>query len=416
MGINVGGTLSAAPQPISWSLTEKLSNGWSASLEYGSWVNTRFAAESTVAVSVTDHRNISCVAPPLLASGRGRRHSTSRASTIELIDRLSWKLGSGGESWDTFIGGTAADIVSAVASRYGVSITGAPTFPLYKEDFKLVTGWNPLQRVIRVGAKVYTISSSDVLELHAWNWTSSSSPFAPSPGGVTEDFKPLDRFGSVFVTKNLGLGTGSGPQYYDFTAAGHASGALSWPLASATPLNQSTAGSVAWVCLWDGPPDGAGKLLAVHSLNGDEVDGITEPISGTWPATHYSCTVYPPHDPTLGVQARLKIDGTPYSELPAGIDGAISQSFGTGRGAPHPFSDSMIPNVAFAAANHEGWLAEPNRGTNMMGARGPLDCRVRVGQSWGWLPFSLEGRIEQVRHSGGRGAPMTEILVNCDIS
>ena len=417
MGVSVGGILSGSLQPVGWTVTEALSKGWSASLEFGSWVSTRFPAESTLSLTVTDHRNVSVVTPTMLASGRGRRHGSSRGTRIDLIDQLSWKLGSGGESWDTFIGGTAASIVSAVAARYGVAISGAPGFGIYKEDFKLVTGWNPLQRILRVGAKVYTISSSNALEMHNWDWTTVLSPFAPSnAGSVVEDYKPLDRFDSVFVTKNLGLGTGSGPQHYDFTAAGRATGALAWPLSTAVPSNESTHGAVAWVCFWDGPPDGAGRLLSVYSMNGDTVDGITETPNGVWPATHFSCNVYPPHDPSLGVLARLKVDGIPHTDLPPGIDGAIAEKFGAGRGAPHPFSDSMIPNVGFAASNSPGWLAEANRGTNMISARGPLDCRVRVGQTWGWAPFGLSGRIEQVRHSGGRGAPTTEIQVNCDIA
>lgn len=419
MGISIGGILTGSPQPVGWSVTESLSKGWSAALDYGSWVNTRFAPEAMVSISIIDHRGVSLVLPRMLASDRGRTHGTTRGTSIQLIDELSWRLGSGGQSWATFLGGTAANIVAAVASRFGVSISGAPSFSIYKEDFKLVTGWNPLQRVMRVAGQVYTISSSNVLELHPWNWVSSGSPFQPSTsGGVKEDYKPLDRLSSVFVTKNLGLGTGSGPQYYDFNTFGRATGELAWPLSfGAFPRDESRVGSVAWVCLWDGPPDTGGRLLSIHSLNGDEIDGITIPVNGVWPATHYSCNVYHSNlNPTLPIEARLKIDGVPHSNLPSGIDGAIGETFGSGRGAPYPFSDSMVPNLAFAAANYPSWLAEANRGTNMMSARGPLDCRVRVGQTWGWPPLGLSGRIEQVRHSGGRGAPSTEILVNCDIA
>lgn len=417
MGINLGGVLSSY-QPTSWSLAEKLSGGWSASLGFGQWFNTRsISAESTASITVIDHRGISLVSPTMLIGPRDRNHSSSRTVGLELLDRTSWKLGDGSKSWDTFLGGTAADIIAAVADECDVTLTGAPTFPIYQEDFKLVNGWNPVDRVRKVAAMEYTVETTDALTFRAWNWTSGSCPFKPGKGGVKDRWDPLARYGRLFASKNLGLGTSSGPQHYDFTAGGSETGELHWPLMGGTPTDGSTVGSVAWVGLWDGPPEGAGKLISLHALNGDEVDGIGVPINGTWPATHYSCIVYPSKtNPSLPVQARLTINGTPYNPLPAGIEGAIAKEYGSGRGAPYAFSDSMIPTEAFAASHDAGWLAIANRGTNTLTATGPLDCRCRVGQTWGWPPFGLSGRVEQVAHSqGGRGAPQTQIVVNCDI-
>jgi hypothetical protein len=418
VSITVSGALSGA-RPSGWSLTEGLNRGWDATLSFGKWKNTRFSATAATLFTVADRFGQSITSPAMLASERGRSHGGTRLTEFNFIDATSWELSNGSQSWDTFLGGTMADIIDAVASRYTVTISGGPTLPIHQEDFKLTSGQAIVQRVARVAGKVMTIGTDDGLALRNWDWTDGAAAFRPSKrGGVKENYRPLERFGRVFVTKTTGLGTSIGPQYYDFTAAGNVTEELAFPLgAGAYPEYVASVGTVGWVTLWDGPPDSGGNALGTWPLTGDSGDEFIPAATGTWPATHLTAIVYP--DTTgssLPLRARLKVSGAAHSTLPVGIDGAIAQEFGTGRGTQSPFSDSLIPSLAHATSTWPAWLVEANRGTNTLTARGPLQCGVRVGQTWGWAPWGLSGRIEQVKHSGVGKSSGTEITVNCDIA
>ncbi len=354
--------------------------------------------------------------PPMLVTLRGRRWTEQGVSTVyELLDRTSWRLSSGSESFETFIEGTASDIVEAIGERAEVDIGNAPNFLLYREDIKLSTLWDPLRRIAVVGGRTIHIGTSGQLVFCDANWSTTGDPLRPT--SVEEGYRPLDRVDRLFVTKTTGIGSPSGPQYFDFTSTGNASGQLHWPIGPGPNIvNEGGVGNVAWVTLWDGDPNAGGRALAIRPLNGDQVDGISVPINGDWPATHFTALVYPDLISNLPTNARLRIDGTPHSDLPAGIDGAIAKSYGTGRGAVSTFSESMIPSVAHADSHWQYWLAEANRGTNYLTARGPLQLGAAVGNYFSWTPLGLGGRIEQVTHSGGGSVPTTEIVVNCDLA
>jgi hypothetical protein len=399
--------------PISWSVVETF-RGWSLETGFGDWFDTRFAADDEVVATVTDDSDTSISTPTMLAGPRERDHAKSRPAKVTWMDKTSWLLSSGSQSWDTFLApATTATILAAVASRFGVSITGPTPWDIYAEDFKLVNGWAVLDRIERASGGDITVGTDNSLVFRAAGWTSGPSSFKPTT--VKDHYDPLARYGRIFVSKNLGTGTAEGPQYYTFTAPGVATQELSFPLGpGAYPEYVSSVGTVTIVTLYDGPPDSGGQAIVTHFLDGSSGDG-PDP-TGSWPATHLVATIEPDTTgSTAPFGARLKVSGSAYSDLPAGIDGAIAQEFGSGRGAPFAFSDSLIPDLAFATARHPYWLARANRGTNTMTATGPLDCSVRVGQTWGWAPWGLAGRIEQVKHSGGGRAPTTEIIVNCDV-
>lgn len=206
------------------------------------------------------------------------------------------------------------------------------------------------------------------------------------------------------------------PQYYDFTTPGNVSGELAFPLGpGATPSNEGGTGNVGWVSLWNGNPTSGGERIATWPLTGDSGDEVTDPATGTWPATHFTAIVYPELDVELPTNCRLKIAGAPYDSLPAGIEGAINETYGSGRGLPATFSDSMIPDKAHADATHPAWLQEANRGTNGMEATGPLNVAVCAGMTFSWPPLGLAGRIEQATHSHDGRKGQTSILVNCDV-
>jgi hypothetical protein len=354
--------------PISWSVVETF-RGWSLETGFGDWFDTRFAADDEVVATVTDDSDTSISTPTMLAGPRERDHAKSRPAKVTWMDETSWLLSSGSQSWDTFLApATTATILAAVASRFGVSITGPTPWDIYAEDFKLVNGWAVLDRIERASGGDITVGTDNALVFRAAGWTNGASTFKPTK--VRDHWDPLARYGKIFVSKNLGQGTHEGPQYYTFTEAGNVSGELAFPLGpGAVPSYEGGVGNVGWVTLWDGPHDGGGNPLGTWPLTGDSGDEFIDPPTGSWPATHFTAIVYPDPVSTLPIGARLKISGAPYTDLPAGIDGAIGQEFGTGRGAPYAFSDTLIPDLAFATSMWPHWLARANRGTNTMTSR-----------------------------------------------
>lgn len=400
--------------PVSWSVTEAF-RGWSVSTGFGDWFNTRFDGASEVVTTIVDDNDVDLSTPPLLAGPRSRDHNARRPAGVEWMDKTSWLLSFGSESFDTFLApATTADILAAAATRFGVTILGSPEWDIYQEDFKIVKGWGILDRIERVYGGDILITTAGAVQFRDPGWTSGSSSFKPT--SVKDHWDPLARYGKIAIAKNLGTGTAEGPQYYTFTETGNVSGELAFPLGpGATPSNEGGVGNVGWVTLWDGPPGSGGQSLGTWPLTGDSGDEVSPPNTGTWPATHFTAIVYPDDGgSTLPISARLKIAGSAYNDLPSGIEGAIFYEYGSGRGAPFAFSDSLIPSQSFAVDKAPHWLRKANRGTNMMTATGPLDCSVRVGQTWGWAPLGLAGRIEQVKHTGGGNVPTTEITVNCD--
>lgn len=411
--VGVAGPFTLEALPYSWALTHALNAGWTGSLEYGHHAPTRFEPEATTEIIAEDLDGATMPCAELMVPSRGRKWGAARTSSFQLFDKATWALSSGSESFDTFTTGTAADIAAAISSRFGVPIDGAPDFNVYNEDIKLSNGWDPLRRIAVAAGMVLVVASDGSVQFQESLWSSGSCAFWPTE--VEEGYRPLDRFSRLFVSRTKGLGLGGGPQFYDFSTSGIVTGELDWPLGpGANPVNEGGVGKVGWVSLWNGHPDSGGHFLSIAALNGDEVDGYTETPTGMWPATHFRAIVYP--DTTgssLPLLARLRINGTPYSDLPPGIDGAIAKMYGTGRGLPSTFSDPLIPSVVFANATWPNWLREANRGTDYLTARGPFQCSPEVGRTWTFE--GLTGRIERVQHSQSAGkAPRTEIIVNLD--
>lgn len=409
-------TVSGLPNSFrDWAVEWVINAGWNVTLRYPNKQTIRQVINLPSQVTVKDSRHGgSLQTPQMWLRNRNRKTIIDGPVTtgFELIDSTSVKLSSGTESYNTFSNTSFSAIAAAVGARHGVSIVGVPGDPVWKEDLKQTDGWAPLQRMAAAAGMEILVSESGVVEFVPLD-AGGSSAFDPQE--IDESYSPHDQFGKLFVQKQSGLGTYGGPQYYDFEESGYKTGALSSPLNAPAAADQSAQGSVGWVGFWDGPPNGSGRLISLHSMNGESADALTVPLNGVQPATHYSCNVYPSKvNQTLPVEARLRVVGSSPVTIPAGIDPAFSvvlvSNNGATRGFTSTWNEPLLPSKAYVQAKAAAYFAALNRGTDIQTARGPLDHTVRLRQAWGWDGFS--GRIVAIRHSGGPAQmPITEITV-----
>lgn len=383
-------------EPISdFTLEDEINKGWTGSVSFANKPSITLPDLSTGILSVRDRFGSILNSPPMLYRKRTKRFSMSQgwSGSYSLMDLVSWKMSNGALSFPTFLSpASTADVISAVATAAGITATGAPTIPLWKEDFKQVDAWSVFRRIAIIAGMQIVITSTGA---HFINNAATSTGWSL----VTEDEEasndPMERFGRLYCSKNLGMGAVKPEQYYGFDAPGYVTNQpLQSPLSLAFPYDFSHAGSLGWVGFWDA----SDRLISLHSM-GASAEGITIPLDGVWPAVKFSAWVYPSPYPPYNTDVRMRVLGVPAVSIPVGIDPAIARELGTGRGFPQPFSDTMIPSEVFAIAHYADWLREINRHTFTVGSDGPLQCAAKL-----LLPHSFDGHSGRVEKASWRGS------------
>ena len=378
----------------------ELNKGWSGALTYFERPPLGLSDTATVTVTLVDDNGGTVTSPPLFVRGREETEDTTgEDGSYDLLDTTSVGLSDSSQSFDTFLNTTSVDLVAAIATRFGVGISGVTSFPIWKEDVKLSDGWSPLRRIAVVNGQQLLINTSGNIQFVTNSWNSGATAFTPKR--TTRRYNPQDIFGALFVEKNLGIGTALGDQYYDFTNPGFVSSqALSTPLTISNVTDSSSNGAARWVSFFNADDE----LCGQWRLGGA---GTSDPIAGDWPAVKFSVVVE--SNPENGqTEVRVRVVGTPPNPPPAGVDVAIAEPYGSGRGYPSPFSESLIPSKAWADVMWPEWLKEINRGKHQLIASGDhLDCSVRIGEQIAKL--GQTGRIEKVSWSLGAASRSTEV-------
>lgn len=407
--ITLSGVLSSY-KPTSWRVSQRLNGGWLGSLEFAQLINHRaWPVDTTVVVTLRDGRGGTKTTPPMVLRARGRKAGLGGLGTsFALVDLTSYKLSGGTESFDTFVNSDSGTIAAAIGTRFSVTVGTPADFPIWKEDIKLSNGIGPLGRIALVGGQQYYINEDGVLQFVSNSWTTEGEFLCDSE---EEDGTPGDRIERLFISKNLGAGTLVGPWYYDFNEEGYPSTTLTTPITNAVPLDVSgiDGGFISWLGFWDADD----KLIEIHPLSSDEEApaGYSVPLDGVWPAARFTCVVKAPASGT--VRARVQISGTPPNPPPEGIDPAFAQVFGTGRGAPQPFQEALIPSLAWAEDHWEDYRRELNRGKDVLKVAGPLDCSVGLGLAYTARFFDLSGRAEEASWALAEGQLQTTLSVEC---
>lgn len=325
----------------------------------------------------------------MLAKSRSKTFSVNGgwSGSFDLLDPSSYKLSTGGLSFDTFSNCTMADIVAAVADACDVTVTNAPTFPVWKEDVKNADGWSVMRRAAIVSGQQLEMSEAGVLTFRSSSYVGASSGDTYFETETATN-SPLDRYSRLFVAKNLGAGTLSPEQYYDFHEPGYLTNqTMVAPLSNCVPYDMSSNGYIGWVGFWDSDD----RLIVVYPLGGGEADGYTEDFLGEWPAVKFSLYVYPQTVPEPLTNCRLRILGIPPITFPADVDPALAAYYGSGRCYTQPFTENLIPGASYAAAHYLDWLAEINRHTFTIESQGIF----QIGESM-LAPHTFDGHSGRV--------------------
>lgn len=401
-------------RPSAFSIENEINAGWSGSISFSQRPGSlNFGDLTVIPINLSQRFGTTAVnlgdIPPMIARARKKTFSITGGwnGGLDLIDLHTYKLSSGTNSFPTFYDVQSSEIVSAISAACGVPIANHSSFHVWKEDFKQVDGWGPLQRCGIIAGQQLVITQNGARYVEADDTVADGWTFIADEQTVS--YNPLDRYNKLFVSKNLGMGTAQPTQYYNYNEPGYLlNQPLATPLSTAFAYDMSSQGSVAWVGFWDS----GDRLIAIYPMGGNEADGYTIPINGEWPAVKFSLWVYP-SPTTLLTNARIRIVGIPPIVLPSDIDAAIAKTFGTGnRGYPQPFTDTMIPSEDFCNDKHVNWLREINRGTHTITAKGPFQCAKRLLSSHFF--DDVNGRIEKIRYEGQGNSCSTSIVVECE--
>lgn len=375
-------------QPDSVSLTWEINKGWTGSLDYPQNPPMDLPDDGTVTIALYDDLSNSLTSPPMRLRKRREREVVGQGESggYQLIDETSAILASAAENFDTFLDGTSEDVVTAIATRFSRTISGVTEFPIWKEDVKQASGWEPLRRLAAVAGQQLVVNTDGSVSFVTNAWTTGAASFKAA--AFERNYDPADIFGKIYVSKNLGAGTASGVQIYEFDTPGFVSSqALTSPITPSNVEDLSTDGGARWVTFFNEDD----QVCAQFPLNGGEPDVYSEPIGGDGPAVRFSILVVDTDD-SGETKVRIRVTGAPPNPPPSGVDVAISETYGTGRGWPGEFSETLIPSKAWADTYWPAWLQEINRGKHVITADlGHLDAGVRIGQS-----FSRFGKLARV--------------------
>lgn len=378
-------------RPDSISLAWEINKGWTGSLDYPRRPPLDLANEAVVSVNLNDNIGNSITSPPMRLRKRREREVVGggQSGGYQLIDETSVILSSGTENFDTFQNGTSEDIVAAIATRFSRTISGVLEFPIWKEDVKQSSGWEPLRRLAAVAGQQLVINTDGSVSFVTNSWTTGAADFRAA--AYERNYDPADIFGKIFVSKNMGAGTASGSQIYEFDTPGFVpSQALTSPLTPNDVQDLSTDGGARWVTFFNAEDE----VCAQFPLNGGEPEVYSEPIAGPGPAVRFSILVVD-EDESGETKVRIRVTGAPPNPPPVGVDVAIAQLYGTGRGWTGEFSETLIPSLAWADAHWQDWLREINRGKHQITADlNHLDAGVRLGQTFS--RFGESCRVEKI--------------------
>lgn len=373
-GVAVSG---AIVQSVSWAAND----GWSFSAVVpGDALDPYEDRDTVYVVSFTDGLGNSQSTGPCYWSQREYHHEYNVSGNIDLTVMQGecaamFKMRAANQSFDSYSLTTSDSIIAELATRAGVTITGAPVFDVYEEDVKGAKLSEALDRYLSIAGYEFGVNTDG--EIACRSWESSGGTLSFDFSRLTHIVDPRALYTGIRYGKTSSLPY-SGEQVYDFDSTGYVTQALATPLLSASPTNESNGTD--------------GNILAVTFYNADDewVDHYDFTL-GTWPepgGTQGTGTITYMIANVAGgtltgvVRARLRVSGTPAEEAPEGIDveflwPALSGDPDTSLGVwpyEQDFIDQLWPNQAYAEARAPYILSKLNAEADKLQMEGPLQC------------------------------------------
>ena len=400
----------------------KVNEGWygSVTLRVPLTIDESTMPANTIFQIVILDDNDAFYSGPMVAcrpnAGYGQSGPTAK---LEFSDATMWALGQPGVSFDTFKATNSVAIANAIAaqatlvSRYPVTINGLPQWPIPLEEIKQSKPIEGLRRLGAVAGMDFVIDTTGTMTFVSAN-SVTGAPWPSQKVKDIQEFRDLSRRCTGLLVERQDPHTDINNPVIRFTQPGFYTGTLAHPLMNAGYHDLSNAGYIDKVGFWQGDPSGNGKLIAFFQ-NLDNFAPITVPLTGRWPATHYSLNVYLSATQVLSGQATdaaVQFYGTNYNTtlLQAGVGPPFRVRLGT-TDWPHtkPWVEPLIPSQAFASARENPYIFQRNRDYHrftaahsrlwLTGSLGQVATPRVYGVNWG--PFRVDA-FEHILEASGR--------------
>ena len=241
-------------------------------------------------------------------------------TVLNLSDLTSEKMRMNNQSFSSFLASSSGAILTALATRAGITITGVTGSPLdfyvIEEDIKNAKLADALKRFLDVSACDYGVNEAGEIACRAWEDSEVSLTFDWSTRKHNLDTRSL--FTGLRGGKRSSFNY-AGTQSYMFNTDGFVNQALSPFLtapAAPTPIIVPGAGSIAAVTFYNASDEWVAHYdltLGSRPAPGGPQGGVGDQC------TYFVVEVLPP---TIATQLRtgVTVTGTPPGGLPAGVD------------------------------------------------------------------------------------------------
>lgn len=378
--------LLAGETPVAGSRVERVSvkvnDGWSVTARVQGELDIYQARYSPFNVNWSDGLGNSRSTPALIWPERGYTDSKSTTgpdvTTLGLRCATSNRMRIKNQHFDSFLASSSGAIISALAARAGVTITGITgplDFYVIEEDIKRAKLEDALKRFLNVAAADYEVTPAGVVACRPWEAEEVDLEFDWSVRKHQLDTRNwfTDFRGGKRSSQNY-----EAEQVYVFDTPGFENQALSPFLTSPSCANESIAG--------------AGNIAAVTFYNADDewvvhydftLGGRPEPAGpqGTGQCTYLVAEVLPA---TVGSQTRaqIRVNGIPPESLPPGIDPeflypAPETSLGEWP-AEADFIDQLFPSQSYFLSRKPHLKNRMNAPADRLQLIGPLQAGPTV--------------------------------------
>lgn len=370
----------AVVQRVGWRVNE----GWSWSAVVRGPLDLYQARYTTYQITWTDGLGNSRSTPDLVWLGRSHQDqynvSSPNLTSMSGVDLTTTKMKQNNQSFASFLASSTGAIISALATRAGVTVTGYSGNPLIdfyviEEDVKNAKLSDALERITAVSAFEHGVNEAGEIALRAWEDPEVTLNFDWSER--VHNLDPRSLFTGLRLGKRSSLSY-VGEQVYDLSSVGFVNQALNPFLSLPTAANESIAG--------------AGNIAAVTFYNASDqwvqhydftLGSRPAPggPQGSGQATYFVAEVTPPTIATQ-VRARVRVNGTPPGGLPSGIDPEfIYPPMATSLGewpAESDFVDQLFPSLAYATSRHPQLKNKLNAPADTLSLVGPLQANSTV--------------------------------------
>lgn len=304
---------------VGWALDRGWT--WSATVQASPDFNIQHSRYAEYTITLKDGFGRTLVCPPMVALPRSKRDPNCVTSpgkiSLSGVDATTRKMGIKQQNFRSFRATTSTAIVSALAARVGVTITGLLEWYVQEEEVKGEVVAEALDRLIEIAGYQTIINPSGVVVCSAWEAAGADLDFIWSNRELHYDDS------NIFTGKRIGKRSSrnrAADQTYEFENAVPALRELQYPLLGVSASEVGDLGAIQAVAFFNGPQNLESTGL-VTFLSWDPTISGPAVATGPPPATHMTVTLR-----NLGVpyprNAILRVTGAPYDEAtwPPGLD------------------------------------------------------------------------------------------------